>query len=125
MNILIIDDNETILDIIKQSLLYKSSHDITTMHSGVDGLKEFTENPDKYDLVISDMKMPNVDGIELIQRIKKINPNTKIIGMSGGGVFDYLQLAKEFGADDLIYKPFSVDELIERIDSVIQKKSPS
>jgi len=70
------------------------------------------------DLVICDMVMPNCDGIEVIQKIKMENPDAKIIGISGGGYIDYLALAEEFGASTILYKPFTRNQLFEKINSI-------
>lgn len=116
MNILIIDDYEILLDMIAESLS-SYGYNVTTNNCGEAGLYEFMDHKDKYDLVIVDMKMPCCDGIEVIQKLKIAKPDIKIIGMSGGGTTDYLKLAKSFGADDLIYKPFLTTDLVKKIES--------
>lgn len=73
-------------------------------------------------LVITDMIMPDVEGIEIITLLKKIKPNLPIIAMSGGGRVggnNYLLLAKELGADAIFEKPLSVKALSERVLALI------
>lgn len=127
MNILIIDDNEVLLTMLTEDLpMKRGDYNITPSNCGESGLSEFMDHKDKYDLVIVDMKMPCCDGIEVIQKVRIAKPDVKIIGISGGGEIDYLVLAKDYGADDLMYKPFLLEELITLIDSLFcAKKTPS
>ena len=116
-NLLIIDDNKHIRDLI--SLYLKDDFQIFTAPDGEKGLKIFFEK--KIDIVISDMIMPLVDGIEVIQKIKNKNPSIPILAISGGGVKegdDYLPLAKGFGVDSILHKPFTRKELISSIKQI-------
>ncbi len=73
-------------------------------------------------LVITDMVMPDVEGIEIITHLKQVNPRLPIIAMSGGGRVggnNYLLLAQELGADAVFEKPLSVDELSKKISELL------
>jgi DNA-binding NtrC family response regulator len=113
--ILIIDDNREIREII-QAYLSSKKCQCFPLSDGQYGPQIFLNN--NIDLVICDMIMPNCDGIEIIQRIKKEEPEAKIIGISGGGNHEYLSLAEKFGASSILYKPFTRQELFEKIDSI-------
>lgn len=74
------------------------------------------------DVVIVDMLMPEVDGIETIIKLKQTHNEVKIIGMSGGGMVngaEYLHMAKQFGVDQTLLKPFTRDEMMVAIHSIM------
>lgn len=111
--ILIIDDNPEIHNLMS-CLLSSMDCRIYNLSDGQFGLDVF--NNEKIDLVICDMLMPLCDGIEVIQKIKLADPHAKVIGISGGGLInDYLPLAKGFGANSILYKPFTQKELFDSI----------
>lgn len=75
------------------------------------------------DLIISDIVMPDMDGLELIRNLQKEHPQLKVLAVTGGGTTDpalRLALAKRFGAADTLYKPFSLDELLEKVASLLK-----
>lgn len=113
--IMIIDDDQIIRDII-QEFLNNDTCKFFSLPDGQAALEIFHNH--KVDLVICDMIMPNSDGIEVIQKIKLDNPEAKILGISGGGTLDYLALAVGFGASSILYKPFTRNELLEKIESI-------
>lgn len=114
-NVMIIDDNDDIREII-QAFLSSDELQFFPLSDGQSALEVFKKN--NIDLVICDMIMPNCDGIEVIQKIRLNTPEAKIIGISGGGTTDYLTVAKDFGADRILYKPFTRNELIEQVKSL-------
>ena len=76
----------------------------------------------KVDILVTDILMPGKDGIELIKEVREKYPLVKIISMSGGGALgkeEYLDMAKRFGSSYSLRKPFSLDELISAIKSVV------
>lgn len=117
--VLIVDDDRVTLTMFEQ-ILSNSGYEVTSAKDGEEGYERALEvNPD---LLISDMLIPKVDGLELCKRIKQ-NPafsHTKVILMTGvykGMTFRFD--AKEVGADDFVEKPFERDDLIKRIESLI------
>ncbi len=79
-----------------------------------------------YDLLLTDIVMPEKEGIELIFEVQKSYPNLPIIGMSGGGAYsnlDYLDAALTAGAKRVFAKPIDIDELIATIASILQNSS--
>ena len=120
MNILIIDDDtflrETMCELLKQR-----KHIVSTAANGSEGLDILKMN--SFDLVITDILMPEKDGIEIINEIKMFYPKTKILAMSAGGRIssvDYLNIAKHFGAEGILAKPFSANALFEKITEITQ-----
>lgn len=87
---------------------------------GVDGLRKFhSEAPD---LVITDIMMPHRDGIETIREIRETGSTIGIVAISGGGRGNgalYLSLSKQFGADEVIQKPFFPEELMATVDRLL------
>ena len=117
--ILIIDDDLLICQLLRQAL-EKQGYLVTEAHEGRKGLAAHQANP--ADLVITDLVMPGMEGIETIMEMKRRFPGTKIIAMSGGGVgngTDYLQMAKKFGAHRIISKPFTIQQFTAVVAEVL------
>jgi len=122
MNILLIDDN----DILRESIeffLIDEGYTVFSRFCGECGLETF--NCKHIDVVICDMIMPDLDGIEIIQRIREKDKDVKIISISGysrqGGLYDYLSLSEDYGADAVLYKPFHLSELGNLIIKLTEK----
>ena len=111
--ILVIDDDAFVCTTIRR-ILGRAGHQVLTAPDGRRGLELFaTERPD---LVITDIIMPEMEGIEIIRAMKTGSPEAKIIAISGGGrlgSFDYLPMAAKLGASEIVAKPFEPMELIE------------
>ena len=119
--ILIADDEQTLLDSLQRVLKkYKTDYKVFTTANSVEVpgmIEEF-----KVDILVTDILMPGKDGIELIKEVREKYPLVKIISMSGGGALgkeEYLDMAKRFGSSYSLRKPFSLDELISAIKSVV------
>ncbi len=83
-------------------------------------MRRFAGHPT--DLVITDIYMPEMDGIQLLMRIREAFPEAKIIGMSGGGYLpgeSVLEAARALGADGLLAKPLDMDEVVRLVASVL------
>jgi len=120
--ILVVDDDTSILDFIEQAL--SESHKIFTAETVASA--EEISNSNSIDLLISDLVMPEKNGIDMIMEFKKTHPEIKILAISGGGGitgrFDYLPIAKLVGAEDTLKKPFSVNELRTSIDTILDSE---
>lgn len=117
--ILFIDDNEP-FRVSFSRILVKQGYTVDQAGDGVEGLKKFRASP--ADLVICDLIMPEMEGMETIQELLRIRPNLKIIAISGGGrvnPLDYLKIAQMMGASEKLAKPFSSDELIAAVERLI------
>lgn len=104
--ILIADDNELNRDNLAQ-LLREEGYEIKTVADGRDGIEAFLE--DKYDLVITDLRMPHVDGLEFLKYIKKANRDNLAIMITGYGTINAAVEAMKLGAFDFITKPIKED----------------
>lgn len=117
--ILIIDDEPAVRKLMRY-LLEKENFEVIEASDGIQGVKSYKEH--EPDLVITDLIMPEKEGLEIIQDIKKLKPDAKIIAISGGGVVDpemYLGLALKFGAAKTFAKPFDNQVLIKTIRSLL------
>ena len=122
-NILVVDDDTSILVFIEQALT--GSHQVYTSET-VAGAEEVSNN-NSIDLLITDLVMPEKNGIDMIMEFRKKHPDIKIIAISGGGGitgrFDYLPIAKLVGAADSLKKPFTINELRSSINTVLEINS--
>ena len=121
--ILIIDDEPQIRSMLKL-MLEREGYEVAEAPDGIEGISIFRQNP--ADLIITDLIMPNKDGIGMIIDLKKEFPNVKIIAMSGGGFNKpegYLQGAKKLGAVCTLTKPIDRDELLRAIKDILKSSS--
>lgn len=116
-SILVIDDDENIAGLISL-YLNKDGFETTECYSGIDGLSKFKMN--RYDLVILDIMLPQMDGYEVLRQIRKISKVPVIMLTAKGETIDKV-LGLELGADDYLVKPFDPKELIARIKAVIRR----
>jgi len=117
--ILIIDDEEQIRTFMRK-ILQMSGHEVFEAANGKIGMQLYQANPT--DLIITDLIMPEKEGIETIMEIKSSNPHAKIIAISGGGQVlaeDYLCLAKGLGAVSTLTKPFSKTEMMLVVEKAL------
>lgn len=116
--ILVVDDNQTLLEMLNESLV-EHGYDVVYSHDGKEATKLFSEfNPD---IVLTDIVMPDIDGIELLLNLRKINSDIKIMAMSGGNrghAETYLNMAEKLGANKIITKPFDIAELLKQLDTL-------
>jgi DNA-binding NtrC family response regulator len=117
--ILIIDDEPHILLMLKK-MLERAGYEIDIAPNGLEGLELFKKYPT--DLVITDIIMPEKEGLETIREMKKLQSGLKIIAMSGGGKIsadNYLQTASLFGASRIIEKPFTQQQMVEAVNNLL------
>ena len=118
-SILIVDDDEAVLDVLSE-MLTLAGHEVTIAHNGKDAVRWVIDG--EFDLVITDLIMPEKEGIETITEIRRQSSDTPIIAISGGGRVgpnDYLETAKFIGADATLAKPFARQELLSTVDSLL------
>lgn len=117
--ILLIDDDDDMRTMLSLTLTH-FGHTVVEAHNGKEGLKLFPKA--NVNLVMTDMVMPEKEGIEVIIELRKINPELKIIAMSGGGRGSgrsYLVAAKALGATKVLSKPFSNEDLLAAISELM------
>jgi len=115
--ILIIEDDEEILRLLKRVLTYQG-YIVDTALNGKAGLKLASEQ--RPDLVILDLMLPNMDGMEVCQRLKKIG-NQPILMLTAKDTTQDRVQGLDAGADDYVVKPFEIDELIARIRALLRR----
>ena len=107
--LLIIDDNKEILNAL-YDFFSKKKYDVVSASDGLDGLKLLETEKQGFDLVITDLVMPNISGVGLISIIKKKFPDMPVIAITGWGEHPEA-LATEAQADRILEKPFELSEL--------------
>ena len=121
--LLIIDDSMEILSLLNE-FFTKSNFEVVPVSNGLDGLKLIESEAERFDLIITDIVIPDISGIGIISIAKKKHPNTPIIGITGWGEHPQA-LAAEAKADAIIEKPFDLDELNTIITDLIAKRQKS
>ena len=118
--ILIVEDDRDMREMLKTTLL-KRKYSVQEASNGMEAITKF--KPALTDLVITDLIMPDEDGLKVIMRLKEMKPDLKIVAISGGGKAgpaNYLSLARALGADVVLPKPFSINDLISKIEVLIE-----
>jgi YesN/AraC family two-component response regulator len=121
-SILIIDD-ELQIRVMMRRILEKVGYEVYEASDGKEGIKLFREKPT--DLVITDIIMPEKEGLETILDLRHDFPKIKIIAISGGGktgLPNFLPAAKKFGAIRTLPKPFGKDDLLKMVKEVLDTK---
>ncbi|MBL9138593.1 MAG: response regulator [Verrucomicrobiales bacterium] len=117
--ILLVDDNDAIRTVLHR-LLARSGFDVVEARNGVEALAAHKARP--ADIVVTDLIMPEKEGLETILELRRMQPRLRIIAMSGGGrvrAQDYLKLASALGASRTLAKPFSEAELLKAIQELL------
>ena len=118
--ILVIDDEELVRFTVKQAL-EKAGHEVVEAADGNDGIEIYRQSP--VDLIITDIIMPQKEGVETIVELRREDPDVKIIAIFGGGRTgntDYLEMAKKFGARRVLRKPFGRQELLAAVQETLE-----
>jgi two-component system, NtrC family, nitrogen regulation response regulator NtrX len=118
--ILVIDDEKSIRGTLKEILEYEK-YEVDLAASGSEGLALYAEN--KYDIVLCDIKMPEMDGLEVLSKLFEIAPDTLVIMISGHGNIDTAVNAIKQGAYDFIEKPLDLNRLLITIRNAMDKTS--
>ena len=120
MNILLIEDDLRVADLIKRGL-EEQSFSLTLAYDGEMGLKLAISN--EYDLIITDIVLPKINGIDLCKEIRSKKPNMPIIMLTALGTTDDKVEGFDAGADDYLVKPFDFRELLVRIRALLNRKN--
>lgn len=119
--ILVVDDERSMRELL-ELVLKRSGYSVHTAENGTRALELVRQNV--YDLMISDVKMPDINGIDLLQMVKEISPETQVIMITAFATVDTARRAWKFGAEDLLIKDagFDVEELKIQVAKVLEKK---
>jgi len=118
-NVLVIDDEAVMRDSCRQ-ILSPYDCNVKTAENGISGLKAIQEEP--FDIVILDLKMPGMDGMKVLKKIKEDNPQTIVIVITGHATVESAVEAMKLGAYDFIPKPFTPDEFRAIVKRSLEKK---
>ena len=117
-NILIAEDDQSMCSFITLAL-EKAGHTVTTAHNGLDALAEIEKGEITFDLLLSDIVMPGMDGVELSNKASKIQPSLKVMFITGFA-------AVAMGRDDLdqekaqiLAKPFHLNDLVKQVETML------
>ena len=123
--VLIVEDDKELREMLKMSLL-RRSFTVFEAENGKDAITHF--KPTITDLVVTDLIMPEEDGLKVVIKLRELKPSIKIIAISGGGKVgpgSYLNLAKALGADAIYSKPFSINDLTLKIEQLLDNEQHS
>ena len=118
--ILLVDDDDQFLAMLSKVLTH-AGYQVQEATEGQQALRLYESHPS--DVVVTDLVMPGKEGLEMIVELKQHHPEAKIIAISGAGrdaSQDYLKMAKAFGAQRVLRKPFSNREILEAISQVLE-----
>ncbi len=116
--VLVVDDDDTLLQLLTETVQTMGCS-ATAAHSGLDALNIISER--KFDIVVTDLKMPGMDGLSLLEEIKKIDKDVVVIMVTGYATLETAVKAIEKGAYDYIAKPFRLDELMVVIKNACER----
>lgn len=121
-SILIIDDNEQVRAFLRK-VLEEAGYMVTEAPNGHEGLRQFQQTPTS--LVITDLLMPDMDGLEVTMALHRESPTVRIIVLTGGsGESDFLDVAKLLGAHRTMKKPITITELLQAVQQELQEGWP-
>jgi CheY-like chemotaxis protein len=118
-SILLIDDDDLSRGAVHK-LLERAGYQVHSTGDGHGAIEHYRDKP--ADLVITDLIMPDIDGLEVIQQLRRINPAVRVLAISGGGrveAEEYLSVARKFGAVEVLSKPFTGQELKKSVEAAM------
>lgn len=118
--ILVVEDDNDLRVMLRDTLI-RRKYTVLEAQNGKDAIMHF--KPAVTDLLVTDLIMPEEDGLKVIMKLKEVKPSLKVIAISGGrkaGPGSYLNLAKLLGADAVLSKPFSLNDLLQKIDELLE-----
>jgi DNA-binding NtrC family response regulator len=120
--IMVVDDEKDILSIIKRGLESKQRFQVDTFIDAEDALNSIKNNPiDYYDLVLTDIRMPKINGFELYRRIKENNPEMKVVFITAFEINreEFSKVIPSVGVLDFISKPVSMANLVTKLQTIL------
>jgi len=120
LQILLVDDDEDVLKVYRL-VLEHLDYQVTTANSGQEALNLFHLQPSLFDLVISDINMPNMDGIALVKEIVAIRPDIPIILCTGNMSLSEEQMKNARCLAELVMKPFTINKIKTAVEGVFKK----
>ncbi len=112
LNILVVDDEEGFRDLLKWEFVALGMN-VETASSGDEGVALLTTI--RFDVVVTDITMPRMDGLKLLEHIKTVSPRTEVIVVTGFSAVETAVYAMSHGAFDFILKPYDINDLLLRV----------
>jgi DNA-binding NtrC family response regulator len=119
-SVLLVDDEEEFLETLVKRLA-KRKLDVTGVTSALDAIRVLKEKP--VDIVVLDVKMPGMDGLEALRQIKSTSPDVEVIMLTGHANMEAAMQGMELGAFDYLMKPMDIDELLYKLQDAYKKKT--
>ena len=116
--ILIVDDEPDMLKLLSMTIQRKTPYQVSVTNNPLEALELAKKGG--FDLVITDLKMPGLDGIELLRAVKSLNPDTPVIMMTAYGTVESASEAMEKGGFDFITKPFRIEHILFTIERAMK-----
>ena len=116
--ILVMEDDKTISTALEM-ILTEAGYDVDVAGTGENALELFDQKP--FDLIIADLKLPGISGMEVIKQVKEKNPKVEVIVITGVGTQPIAEEALELGAHDFLPKPFTDDQIKTAIDEALKR----
>ena len=120
VRVLIVDDEEEFVQALSERLIIRN-YDVTTSFSGEEAVEKIKDY--LFDVVILDVAMPGMDGIEALREIKKIRPLTEVVMLTGHATVESAIEGMKLGALDILMKPCKTEELVAKIDKAYERKA--
>jgi response regulator RpfG family c-di-GMP phosphodiesterase len=120
-SILVVDDDIATRSLVVDAISQSGNYAVIEACDGVKGLEELEKK--RFDLVICDVMMPGMNGMELLDRIREINPTTHVILITAYPTIDLTVSAMKTGAVDFLAKPFDIDDLLYKVDVYLRAKT--
>ena len=117
-NVLVCDDEELILE-MTTDFLEIDGHQVYACEDGESGLERYQQMKDEIDLVLIDMIMPGIDGVELFSKLSEVNPSVKVILSSGFPANDQIRELLDNGLSGFLQKPYRKQELSDEVKRVL------
>ena len=120
MGKILIADDDGEVRVTLQKLLQMDGHEVDLAKDGLEALRMLDESA--YDLMVTDIVMPNREGLESIMEARRKHPGLRLIAISGGGrerTESYLRMAETFGAEAVFRKPFPPREMLEKVSQLL------
>lgn len=118
--VLVVEDNDAVRQLVVM-LLEQKGHSVLSASNGLEGLMVYSSYHSRVDLVLTDVDMPQMDGVQLVGRIRARDPFRKILFMSGRATED----SERIGNCPVLSKPFRPDQLLAAVESVLKSQTES
>ena len=122
-NIIMVVDDDAAIRTTLTAILIDDGRDVISAEDGLQAVKMASEGP--IDLILMDIRMPGMNGVEAFLEIKKILPNCNVVFMTGHAVKSQIEEALSAGATHILSKPVAIERLLEIVDSVMPAEIPS